>query len=228
MSYLLDSDYFLIIKNAIEIKTGKIEKYFFSQYLKYIDTNSDFVSRLEVNLIDLGNQLNELKEVQITNMSIVEEKTKGAVITDFRTQFDWHNHNFFYFEGRLDNHYILGDAVALTEKKLLELNLGATKFLELINKQPKEKKQQTQNRIKLNWVIDDKQLYYVLRQLVNDHKAIIMTYPQIAEFIKQNVIGFENKNLATMTTALSRNLEDPLNLPKNKRVKVKIDETEKK
>ena len=79
------------------------------------------------------------------------------------------------------------------------------------------------NRIKLKWDLDDKQLYYVIRQLKIDHNAINMDYPQLAEFIKQNVIGFENKNIRTITTSLSRNLDDPLNFPKNKRLKIKID-----
>ena len=204
MSYLLDSDYFLIIKNAIEIKTGKIEEYFFSQYLKYLDTNSDFVSRLEVNLTDLGNQLNELKEVQITNMSIVEEKTKGAVITDFRTQFDWHNHNFFYFEGRLDNHYILGDAVALTEKKLLELNIGVTKFLELTKLRPKEIKQQVEDRIKLKWKGSKTQLYYLLNKLKSGDNLILNKYEDLAKFVIENVEGYEDDSIITTKENLEK------------------------
>ena len=55
-----------------------------------------------------------------------------------------------------------------------------------------------------------------------------MDYPKLAEFIKKNVVGFENKNIRTITNSLSRNLDDPINFPKNKRVKVKIDEGEKK
>jgi hypothetical protein len=204
MSYLLDSDYFLIIKNAVEIKTGKIEEYYFSQYLKCIDSNSDFVSRLEVHLLDLRNQLNELKEVQIANMSIVEEKAKGAVFTDFRTQFDWLNNIYFLLDGRLDKQYLFGDGVAFTEKKLLELNEGFAKFLELTKRRPKEIEQQVEDRLKLKWKGSKTQLYYLLNKLKSGDNLILNKYEDLAKFVIENVEGYEDDSLITTKENLEK------------------------
>lgn len=71
-------------------------------------------------------------------------------------------------------------------------------------------------RKKLVWKGQKNQLYSVLRQLKNDHELIGNSYNSLADFLIQNVTGFENTSKETIEKELKK--RNPL--PKGKRINV--------
>jgi hypothetical protein len=71
-------------------------------------------------------------------------------------------------------------------------------------------------KVKLQWRLQKNQLYAVLRQLKNEYEAIGNSYNELAEFIKQSVIGFEETSKET----IEKELKKTTPLPKNKRIKL--------
>lgn len=231
-SYLTDKEIQHFIEEAISQKTGKVEVYFSFLYQKYKEINTDFKERLAQVIDDLSYQLEREQNFFISDLMEKNNSLNGPEYQDFLNYVDsieWENHCFYYYNGRLyaqnfsfQKKYTKYDFYI---RNLDDLKAGFKNFHETTLNEVGNlsNEQQNENRVKLKWDLDDKQLYYVIRQLKIDHKAINMDYPQLAEFIKQNVIGFEGKNIRTIINSLSRNLDEPINFPKNKRLKVKID-----
>lgn len=93
-------------------------------------------------------------------------------------------------------------------------------------KNKKDKIQQNQeifsSNVKLQWKGQKNQLYNVLRQLKEDYELIGNSYNDLAEFIKFNVIGFENTKKGT----IEKELPKKESLPKPKRIKIEPDKAE--
>lgn len=236
MAYLTTTDYNGFIASAIQPNRGKIDLYFQSLYKEHEHDNKvDFFDRLNSIIFDLETQFQLQKDQYIKGKEDMKEIQKGLLskgesflkkTIDSFENLDWNKIPFHYENGKIWSAE-KRNSVQIYEFDIMNLLTGIADFDSYL-KSNCSQEVQTNNNVKLNWVLDDKQLYYVIRQLVKDHNAIDMGYPKLAEFIKQNVVGFENKNIRTITNSLSRNLDDPINFPKNKRVKVKIDEGEKK
>ena len=236
MAYLTTTDYNGFIASAIQPDRGKIDLYFQSLYKEHEQDNKvDFFDRLNSKILDLETQFQLQKVQYIKGKEDMKEIQKGLlskgesffkITIDSFENLDWNKIPFHYENGKIWSAE-KRNSVQIYEFDIRNLLRGIADFDSYL-KSNCSQKVQTNNNVKLNWVLDDKQLYYVIRQLVKDHNAIDMDYPKLVEFIKQNVVGFENKNIRTITNSLSRNLDDPINFPKNKRVKVKIDEGEKK
>lgn len=75
---------------------------------------------------------------------------------------------------------------------------------------------------KLNWRGNKNQLYAVLRQLKNDYELIGNSYNSLADFLIQNVTGFEN----TKKETIEKELKKKQPLPHAKRVSVNVTEEE--
>ncbi|MEP6947714.1 MAG: hypothetical protein ABI863_00505 [Ginsengibacter sp.] len=69
---------------------------------------------------------------------------------------------------------------------------------------------------KLIWKGQKNQLYSTLRQLKNDYEFVANSYNSLAEFLIQNVSGFENTSKETIEKELKKNTP----LPKQKRVEI--------
>jgi hypothetical protein len=101
------------------------------------------------------------------------------------------------------NNYILQDIESLN-RCLLKLREDLKLPL------PESKKE------KLNWKGQKNQLYSVLRQLKIDHELIGNSFNSIADFLIQNVIGFENTSKET----IEKELKKKQILPKPKRIEI--------
>lgn len=77
------------------------------------------------------------------------------------------------------------------------------------------------NENKLQWKGQKNQIYNVLRQL-KDYDLIANSYNSLADFLIQNVTGFEDTKKETIETEFKRNKD----LPKPKRIKIEPGEAE--
>lgn len=77
-------------------------------------------------------------------------------------------------------------------------------------------------KLKLKWSGQKNQLYNVLRQL-KDRGLILNSYNNLADFLIQNVTGFEETKKETITKEIQRNIP----IPKSKRFTVDPDNQEK-
>ncbi len=78
------------------------------------------------------------------------------------------------------------------------------------------------DKIKLIWKGQKNQLYNVLRQLKNDYELIGNSYNSIADFLIENVTGFENTGKET----IEKELKKTAPLPKAKRINITPGEVE--
>jgi hypothetical protein len=223
MAYLQDLEYFGFIENAIKLKSGSIEQYFYSLYKTHKEDNLDFIARLGQLIIGLEDKLENAKQEGIANKSRIEMESKGMVMTDFANTYDWDNHRFYFQRGQVFYHCFDTNAINFSFLDKFNLIEGWLKLEQMCEKDNIEKPKSKEHSIKLNWTLQKNQLYYVFRQLKNEHSAISMSFDDIAEFIKENIVGFETTKKGTIEKELKKDLDDTLNFPKNKRIKVKIE-----
>jgi hypothetical protein len=223
MAYLQDLEYFGFIENAIKLKSGSIEQYFYSLYKTHKEDNLDFIARLGQLINGLKDKLENAKQEGIANKSRIEMESKGMVMTDFANTYDWDNHRFYFQRGQVFYHCFDTNAINFSFLDKFNLIEGWIKLEQMCEKGNFEKSKSKEHSLKLNWTLQKNQLYYVFRQLKNEHNAISMSYDDIAEFIKENIVGFETTKKGTIEKELKKDLDDTLNFPKNKRIKVKIE-----
>jgi hypothetical protein len=223
MAYLQDLEYFGFIENAIKLKSGSIEQYFYSLYKTHKEDNLDFIARLGQLINGLKDKLENAKQEGIANKSRIEMESKGMVMTDFANTYDWDNHRFYFQRGQVFYHCFDTNAINFSFLDKFNLIEGWLKLEQMCEKGNIEKSKSKEHSLKLNWTLQKNQLYYVFRQLKNEHNAISMSYDDIAEFIKENIVGFETTKKGTIEKELKKDLDDTLNFPKNKRIKVKIE-----
>lgn len=223
MAYLQDLEYFGFIENAIKLKSGSIEQYFYSLYKTHKEDNLDFIARLGQLINGLKDKLENAKQEGIANKSRIEMESKGMVMTDFANTYDWDNHRFYFQRGQVFYHCFDTNAINFSFLDKFNLIEGWLKLEQMCEKGNFEKSKSKEHSLKLNWTLQKNQLYYVFRQLKNEHNAISMSYDDIAEFIKENIVGFETTKKGTIEKELKKDLDDTLNFPKNKRIKVKIE-----
>jgi hypothetical protein len=223
MAYLQDLEYFGFIENAIKLKSGSLEQYFYSLYKTHKEDNLDFIARLGQLINELKDKLENAKQEGIANKSRIEMESKGMVMTDFANTYDWDNHRFYFQRGQVFYHCFDTNAINFSFLDKFNLIEGWLKLEQMCEKDNIEKPKSKEHSIKLNWTLQKNQLYYVFRQLKNEHSAISMSYDDIAEFIKENIVGFETTKKGTIEKELKKDLDDTLNFPKNKRIKVKIE-----
>ena len=72
MAYLQDLEYFGFIENAIKLKSGSIEQYFYSLYKTHKEDNLDFIARLGQLINGLKDKLENAKQEGIANKSRIE------------------------------------------------------------------------------------------------------------------------------------------------------------
>lgn len=223
MAYLQDLEYFGFIENAIKLKSGSLEQYFYSLYKTHKEDNLDFIARLGQLINELKDKLENAKQEGIANKSRIEMESKGMVMTDFANTYDWDNHRFYFQRGQVFYHCFDTNAINFSFLDKFNLIEGWLKLEQMCEKDNIEKPKSKEHSLKLNWTLQKNQLYYVFRQLKNEHSAISMSYDDIAEFIKENIVGFETTKKGTIEKELKKDLDDTLNFPKNKRIKVKIE-----
>lgn len=231
MAYLTTTDYYGFISIAIQPDRGKINLYFESLYKEHQqDNTTDFFDRLKEVILDLKNQFEVQKDRYIKDKEEMKEMQKGLIArgTNFAKptidsfqNLDWNKIHFYYNNGKIRIAEIR-NSVTIYEFDIRNLLRGIEEFDSYLKSNSNQEIQKN-NNIKLNWVLQKNQLYYVFRQLKNEHNAISMSYDDIAQFIKENVVGFETTKKGTIEKELKKDLNDTLNFPKIKRIKVKID-----
>jgi hypothetical protein len=204
MAYLQDSEYFGFIENAIKLKSGSIEQYFYSLYKTHKEHNLDFLERLGKLLLGFRDKLENAKKEGIANKSRIEMESKGAVLTDFAKTHDWINHIFYFQRGQVFYHCLDKNAINFSFMELSNLQEGWLKLEQMIEPLDNKNEQLKQNRVKL--LLDEKtgqknHMYYLLNQL-KKMGIITNTYDQLANFLIENVNKFEGDNLQTILKEL--------------------------
>jgi hypothetical protein len=82
---------------------------------------------------------------------------------------------------------------------------------------------QIHEMVKLKWEGQKNQLYSVLSQL-KDKDLIKNTYNELADFLKNHVLGFQVTAKETIEKELKKNYDLPENLAKNKRINLDLDQ----
>jgi site-specific DNA-cytosine methylase len=223
MSYLQDSDYFGFIDNAIQLESGSAGIYFYSVYKIHKEDNPDFIERLDHLVNGLNEKLEIAKQEVIANKSHNETMSKGLQLTDSANSYDWDSHTFYFQQGRVSHSLCSLADTNFSHSEFSKLKIGVFQLEKMSEQGNVEKSKSKEHSPKLNWTLQKNQLYYVFRQLKNEHNAISMSYDKIAEFIKENVVGFETTEKGTIEKELKKDLDDSSNLSKSKRIKVQID-----
>lgn len=214
------SDYREIIYNSLNPIHDSIGDYFFMKYNEHKSINHSFIKGLKSAIDKLHKDF----------FNDIESKIKPNIKSTENV--NWNDFSFYlinnrlYYDFQLEHDYwefpYPRTEKVLVKKRLTinKLNEGYEYFLNLVNDVEMDLGEE---KIKLNWVLNNNQLYMLLKELKR-FGAINNTYEQLCIFLKENVTAFENTSKATILKELSREFQ----LPKNKRVIVKIGEVEKK
>ncbi len=145
------------------------------------------------------------------------KKEQGLEVKE--NQIDWKNTFFYYKEGFLEHPFPIawhGEKYKqFTINKFEEIKNGFEDFTKMTSTIIKTNSTQQSNLIKLNWKGQKNQIYQVLREL-KEQELITNTYNELADFLIQNVIPFQN----TKKETIEKELKKKKPLPKNKRVRI--------
>ncbi|MEK0413155.1 MAG: hypothetical protein RL070_643 [Bacteroidota bacterium] len=214
------SDYREIIYYSLDPIHDSIGDYFFMKYNEHRSINHNFS-------IGLRKAITKLKKEFYQD---IESKIKPNVILSKKMK--WDDFNFYLIDNRLYYDFQLDSSYwqfpqPHTEKSLIKKRLTINKlaegyeyFLSLIND---PKMRGDNERIKLNWLLNNNQLY-VLFQELRRVGAINNTAEQISIFLKENIATLSDTSKSTVLKEVSRKH----NLPKSKRIRIEIGEHPKK
>ena len=114
---------------------------------------------------------------------------------------DWSNNSFYYLEGILNFEFpprwLDTKYKIFTLNKFNEIQKGFEEFKMKINNKKETKNHPSTTNIKLKWEGQKNQLYQVLRDL-KEQELISNSYNQLADFLIQNVIPFQNNSKETI------------------------------
>lgn len=226
MKYLTKDDFIEIVANAVNPVHFSIEQYYLFQYNNHKSVNPDFVSNLK-STIDL-----------ITS----HVEFHASLSVDYPKNYNWNEHLIYYKghsfkvleyeykirETALDNKIadLYSDGYAPTT--INELRMSFNRFKTLIKKdfikEAKTKDAVSPALIKLQWKGQNNQLYYVFRQLKKKYMMLDETYDVLTSFIQQSFVGFDEIKKSGIEKEIKKNLDNPDNMSKQKRLPIKIDE----
>jgi hypothetical protein len=159
----------------------------------------------------------ELKNLSIKDILLLQKRVLEKLINDFQKVYSKNERiegNYFddlcYLE-LLNVNQNLADREEEEKRDELRIKNLIEEFA--VTVQP--------NKIKLQWIGQKNQIYNVLRQL-KDYDLIANSYNSLADFLIQNVTGFEDTKKETIETEFKRNKD----LPKPKRIKIEPGEAE--
>jgi hypothetical protein len=219
MTFLLPKDYHSIIEFAIDLKEKDISHYFFSQYQQHKSNNTNFIDNLKCTLFELDDRFKVLISRDKAMRKDANEVKKEQGIKIKRNRIDWKNASFYYKEGILNYDFPYAwngkNYKRFTINKFEEIKRGFEDFTKMTTEIKKTNPTQQSNLIKLNWKGQKNQIYQVLREL-KEQEFIANSYNELADFLIQNVIPFQNTSKET----IEKELKKKKALPKNKRVKI--------
>jgi hypothetical protein len=206
MAYLTTTDYCGFIASAIQPDRGEIDKYFKSLYREHEqDNKEDFFERLNNLILDLIKQFNKNKEDYINDMAVMLEiqralSEKGETFLkktlDSYQNLDWDKIHFFYENGIIWRNE-RQNSVEIFEFDIRNLQRGI-EGLDLYLKSYSNQEVQKNNNVKLKWVGDQTQLYYLFHRLKHSELFLSNKYEDLAKFIIENFEGYGDKNLVTI------------------------------
>ena len=213
------SDYREIIYYSLDPVHDSIGDYLFMKYNEHKSINHNFSKGLEKAIDKIKKDFYEDIESKVKPNAKLSKKIK------------WNDFSFYLINNKLYYDFQLEATYwefphphsekVLIKKRLTinKLNEGYKYFLNLIN----EPKIEDSEKIKLNWLLNNNQLYMLFQEL-RRVGAINNTLEQISIFLKENVAKLSDTSKATVLKEVSRKN----NLPKSKRIRVEIGENLKK
>jgi hypothetical protein len=219
MTFLLPKDYHSIIDFTIDLKEKDISHYFFSQYQQHKSNNTNFIDNLKCTLFELDDRFKVLISRDKVMRKEANKVKKEQGIKIKRNRIDWKNASFYSKEGILNYDFPIAwngeNYKRFTINKFEEIKRGFEDFTKMTTEIKKTNPTQKSNLIKLNWKGQKNQIYQVLREL-KEQEFIANSYNELADFLIQNVIPFQNTSKET----IEKELKKKKALPKNKRVKI--------
>lgn len=206
MAYLTTTDYHGFIASAIQPERGKIDLYFQSLYKEHEQDNKvDFFDRLNSIILDLEIQFKlqkdryikdkeDMKEIQQGLLSKGESFSKKTI--DSFENLDWNKIPFHYENGKIWSTE-KRNSVQIYEFDIRNLLRGIEEFDSYL-KSNCSQKVQTNNNVKLKWVGDQTQLYYLFHRLKHSDLFLSNKYEDLAKFIIENFDGYVDKNIVTI------------------------------
>jgi hypothetical protein len=223
MTYLTKDDYFHIISTSLLPIHFKIEYYLLFQYRLHKKDNPEFLENIALAIKNIEDSI----------------KLHFEFESSYPIDYKWEYH-LFYFEKKQIR--VLSYDYNISESSLDNIIANAYRdycpisFLEFSQSYQIFLQKATQENgnietgindtllIKLKWKGAKNQFYSVLRQLKIKYELLDNTFDELAEFLKQNVVGFESTRMSTIIKELKKDTEKPENLAKNKRIPINPDE----
>ena len=214
------SDYREIIYYSLDPIHESIGDYLFMKYNEHKSINHNFSKGLGIAIEKIKKDFYEDIETKVKPNAKLSKMIK------------WDDFSFYLIDNKLYYDFQLEadywqfphphTEKALVKKRLTinKLNEGYEYFLSLINE---PKKGFGDEKIKLNWLLNNNQLY-VLFQELRRVGALSNTLEQISIFLKENVAQLSDTSKSTVLKEVSRKHS----LPKSKRIRIDIGENLKK
>lgn len=208
MEYLKPYQYYILIGDIFGSVSETVTEYLKLKYEIYNKSNPRFIHLLGDCIIEIFKVV-EPQNLEFKNNWLIRNPDSLLIPP---------SPNTYYF----DTQYLKR---SFTLEEFSNLIIGFNNFKDFVselNEIQKNTSDALHNKriIKLDWKGQKNQLYFVIRELKNKYEFINNSYNEIAEFLIENVSGFQNTKKETVEKELKKNTK----LPKNKRVEIKLNE----